>query len=118
MENIKEKIPMIIAIVIAIAVCIGGIYFFEYGGPTIYYTQIDNEKIAPLSATDDMKYEYTLKCYKSNGKEREISFKTSRELREDAFLKLEVMPLVGVRSWKEVEYNELPESVSVNYLEN
>jgi len=117
MESIREKIPMIIGIIIAIAICICGIYFFE-GEPTIYYTQIDNEKIVPLSTTESMKYEYTLKCYKSNGKEKEISFKTSRELRENAFLELEVMPLVGVRSWKEKQYDEIPERVRVNYSEN
>lgn len=92
--------------------------FLKVSGPTIYYTQIDNEKIVPLSAVEDMKYEYTLKCYKKNGKEKEISFKTSRELREDVFLELEVMPLVGVRHWKEVEYNELPENVKIKYPEN
>lgn len=29
MEDIKEKIPMIIAVIIAIAICSGAIYFFE-----------------------------------------------------------------------------------------
>lgn len=117
MESIKEKLPMIIAIIVAAVICMLAIYFLD-GGPTIYYTQIDNEKIVSLSATDSMKYEYTLKSYKENGKGKEISFKTSRELREDAFLELEVMPLVGVRHWKEVQYNELPEKVRANYPEN
>lgn len=59
-----------------------------------------------------MKYEYTLDSYKENGKKKEIKFKTSRELREDAYLILEVKTF-GVHSWKEVQANELPEKVKI-----
>ena len=57
-----------------------------------------------------MKYEYTLDSYNENGKKKEIKFKTSRELKEDAYLMLEVR-ILGVHSWKEVQVNELPEKV-------
>lgn len=76
---------------------------------------IDNTKIEKVSSNDDMKYKYTLKCYKENGKEKEITFKTSRELREDAYLKLEVRSIGGVNAWEEVQYNELPEKVKAVY---
>lgn len=76
---------------------------------------IDNTKIEKVSSDDDMKYKYTLKCYKENGKEKEITFKTSRELREDAYLKLEVRSIGGVNAWEEVQYNELPEKVKAVY---
>ena len=36
---------------------------------------------------------------------------TSRELREDAYLELEVMQIRGVVNWKEVQESELPEDV-------
>ena len=65
-------------------------------------------------ALRNMKYQYTLDCYNENGKKRELKFKTSRELKEDAFLKLEVKTF-GVHSWEEVQYNELPEKVQANY---
>lgn len=113
MENIKEKIPMIIAVIVAIAICIVGAYFLE-NHEAIYYTQIDNSKIEKLSTTDDMKYEYTLDCYTENGKKKELKFKTSRELKENAYLMLEVRSF-GVHSWKEVQYNELPDKVKTNY---
>ena len=87
MESLKEKIPMIIAVVVAIAICVAILYFFENYEAT-YYTQIDNTKIEKLSSTDDMKYKYTLECYNEKGKKKELKFKTSRELKEDAFLKL------------------------------
>lgn len=109
MENIKEKIPMIIAVIVSIAIC-GITFFIMENYETVYYTQIDNTKIQSISATDDMKYEYTLDCYNENGKKKEIKFKTSRELKEDAFLMLEVRTM-GVHSWKEVQVNELPKKV-------
>lgn len=116
MENIKEKLPIIIMVIIAIAICGIAFYFMEFS-EAIYYTKIDNSKIEKVSSADDMKYKYTLKCYKENGKEKEITFKTSRELREDAYLKLEVKPISGVHKWEEVQHNELPKKVKVNYIE-
>ena len=87
MENLKEKLPMAIAVIVAIAVCVLALYFFENYN-SIYYTQIDNTKIEKISSSDEMKYEYTLDCYNEKGKKKELKFKTSRELKEDAFLKL------------------------------
>ena len=113
MENLKEKLPMAIAVIVAIAVCVLALYFFENYN-SIYYTQIDNTQIEKISSSDEMKYEYTLDCYNEKGKKKELKFKTSRELREDAFLKLEVKTL-GVHSWEEVQYDELPEKVQTNY---
>ncbi|MBP3502880.1 MAG: YxeA family protein [Clostridia bacterium] len=69
MENIKEKMPMIIAVIVAIAIC-GIAFFIMENYETVYYTQIDNTKIQSISATDDMKYEYTLDSYNENGKKR------------------------------------------------
>lgn len=113
MENIKEKLPIIIAVIVAIAMCFVAIYFLE-NYESVYYTQIDNSKLKKISNTDDMKYEYTLDSYNEKGKKKEIKFKTSRELKETAFLMLEVRTF-GVHSWEEVQYNELPKNVKINY---
>ena len=58
-----------------------------------------------------MKYQYTLVAYNKNGKEKEVQFKTTRELKEDAYLELETMSARGVVNWKEVQLNELPNNV-------
>ena len=58
-----------------------------------------------------MKYEYTLTAYNKNGKEKEVKFKTSRELREGAYLELDVMQMRGVVNWKEVQIDDLPDEV-------
>ena len=47
--------------------------------------------------------------------EKEIKFKTSRELREDAYLELTYMMTRGVSNWKEVQYDELPDKVQDKY---
>ena len=113
MDSIKEKMPMIIAVIVAIAICVIVFYFLE-NYESVYYTQIDNTKIQSISASDEMKYEYTLDSYNKNGKKKQIKFKTNRELRDEAYLMLEVTSM-GVHSWKEVQYNELPEKVKTNY---
>lgn len=115
MENVKEKLPMIIATIVAVVIGAIVFYFLE-NYESVYYTRIDNTKIEKISTSDEMKYEYILDCYNEKGKKKEIKFKTSRELKEDAFLMLEVKTF-GVHSWKEVQYNELPEKVQVNYEE-
>lgn len=116
MEDFKEKIPMIIAVILAIILCGFAFYFFEYH-EEVYYTQIDNSKISKLDTRDNMKYEYTLFAYNEKGRKKEFTFKTSRELRNEAFLKLETKALIGVRQWEEVQFEELPEKVKVNYAE-
>ena len=110
MEDFKEKIPMIIAVIIVIALAVGAYYFLVVHKDQ-YYTQIDNTKIEELSGSDDMKYQYTLTAYSKNGKEKEIQFKTSRELREGAYLELDVMQMRGVVNWREIEQNNLPDDV-------
>ena len=67
MEDFKEKIPMIIAVIIVIAL-VAGAYYFLVIHKDLYYTKIDNTKIEEISTTDDMKYEYTLTAYNKNGK--------------------------------------------------
>ena len=110
MEDLKEKIPMIIVAIIVIALIIGAYYFLVVHKDQ-YYTQIDNTKIQEVSSTDDMRYEYILTAYNKNGKEKEVKFKTSRELREGAYLELDLMQMRGVVNWREVQENELPEKV-------
>ena len=62
-----------------------------------------------------MKYQYTLTAYDEKGKKKEVTFKTNRELREDAYLKLEVMLTRGVTNWEEVQFDEMPKEVQEKY---
>ena len=44
MESLKEKLPMIIAVIVAIVILVLG-YYFMFVHKDVYYTRIDNEKI-------------------------------------------------------------------------
>ncbi len=109
----KEKLPIFIGVTTFIILCVI-VYYFFFIEKKIYYTQIDNTKIQEKT-NSDMKYEYTLDCYKENGKKKTIKFKTSRVLREKAYLKLEYLEISGVHSWEEVEYKDLPQKVKEKY---
>lgn len=105
----KKTIVAGLGIAAFLACCGIGIYYFE-NYEKVYFTQIDNTKIEKISSSDDMKYEYTLESYDKDGKQKTLKFKTSRELREKAYLKLTVKTL-GVHSWEEVTFENLPEAV-------
>lgn len=80
----------------------------------VYYSKIDNTRLEELPTKDDLKYEYTLDCYDQNGKKKELTFKTLRELKDGAYVLLEVRSL-GVHKWEEVQYHELPQKVQEKY---
>lgn len=120
----KKKISVGIAAVTVIAVgficfCI---WFLSGAGSTYYYAQIDNSKIEQVNSRGGvidphggMSYSYALPAYNENGDEKDITFGTSRELKESAFIRLTVMPVRGVLEWSEVQYEELPAAVQSNY---
>ena len=120
----KRKLTIgIAAIVILIVSFIGFCMWFLSGtGSTYYYSQIDNSKIEQtesksgvINFSGSMDYSYTLFSYDENGKGKDITFGTSKELKEGAFIRLTVMPIRGVLEWKEVQYDELPAAVLNNY---
>ena len=113
MENIKGKIFAGIGIVVVIAVFFIIFWLLFYQEST-YYTKIDNTKVEQLDS-GDMRYEYTLDAYNEKGNSKEVTFKTSRELKDDAYLKLDVMLTRGVKSWEEVQFSELPDKVQEKY---
>ena len=107
----KGKLISVAAVILIIACGLVGalIYFAK-----TYYTQVDNSKIQKLSGSGDMAYEYALDCYDENGGKKEWRFKTKRELREGAYLSLEIRS-AGVYKWEEVSFEELPQNVQDKY---
>ncbi len=106
----KERLGIVLGIIIFLTLSIIMFYYFE-NYTKIYYTQIDNTKIEKISNGD---YKYTLDSYDERGNKKTLKFKTSRELKSDAYLKLEVYYL-GVHSWEEVSYEDMPEKVRKKY---
>lgn len=109
----RNSVRSIFIAVVAIAV-IGGIAWglhlvTDTNTATTWYTQIDNERIVEKEHANN-EYEYTLDAYDVNGAHQEVTFGTERTLRDDAYLKLEVMPMRGVISWEEVQLEDIPEA--------
>ncbi len=111
MENIKSKIFAGAAIVIFILLCIVG-YRAVFVDATHYYTKIDNSAVKQLKHDE---YEYNLTAYDEHGKMTEVTFKAGKELREDAYLELDIMLLRGVVNWREIQLDELPLDVQPRY---
>lgn len=113
MENIKGKVFAGVGIILVILVfCL--VYWLLFYQNTTYYTKIDNTKVEILDS-GDMRYEYSLEAYDKNGKSKTVTFKTSRELRDDAYLKLDVMITRGVKAWEEIEFKDMPKNVQERY---
>ena len=120
----KKKLSIGIVVVVIIVVGFIGfcMWFLSGNGSTYYYSQIDNSKIKQtrskggvINFSGSMDHSYTLFSYDENGKGKDITFGTSKELKEGAFIRLTVMPIRGVLEWKEVQYDELPAAVQSNY---
>lgn len=103
---------VIIAVSVTIVLALGAVFVassFLFGNRSYFYTQIDNSKYTISQQKDKTYYTYRLTTYDENGKERELSFDTLRELRSLAYLKLETSA-IGVINWEEVQWSEIPYS--------
>lgn len=120
----KSVKKILIAAVVALIVVAGAVTFYAFSGSSsVYYAQIDNSKAEESSAKGgvinlkgNLPYSYTLSAYDKNGTEKEITFGTSKELKEGAFICLETMPVRGVVSWAEVQYEDMPAAVQDHYV--
>lgn len=115
-NGVIARVVVSIAAVLGFCVVFTGIRLGTAG--SYYYVRIDNSKIRENDSSGGvvdfrgtMEYLYTLPAYNEKGAEKEITFGTSRELREGAFLRLTVSPLRGVVEWSEVQYEELSAGV-------
>lgn len=113
MNNLKRKIFTGLGLAIAIILMVGTFIYFE-NYEAVYYTQVDNTRAEKASISSDMKYIYRVDCYSETGKKKEYTFKTYKELKEGAYLKLEIRSS-GVHAWMEIDQEELPKKVKEKY---
>lgn len=122
-KTVKRALLGVGVVLLALA----GMGFFSLSGAgnACYYTQVDNTRFKQqeidegvISLTGKMPFSYTLPSYNDAGAEKEITFGTSRQLRDGAFLRLTTAPVRGVTDWVEVQYNELPPPVQKRYPAN
>ena len=111
MESIKSKIFASVAVIVFVLLCVIG-YRAVFVDAAHYYTKIDNSAVKQLKPNE---FEYNLAAYDKHGKRTELTFKAGKELREDAYLELDVMFMRGVVNWREIQPDDLPLDVRPRY---
>lgn len=110
MEKSSAKALVILGVVLVAIVGAGWFALSSVTGEgTPRYTQVDNACVHD-SGDSDMPFEYTLTAYDEGGRSEEVTFKTTRELRDGAYLMLRVLPIRGVVSWEEVQPENMPQA--------
>ena len=126
MTVVKKSVKKAVIVLTAVAIfLVGGFavhFMFSDRNCSVYYAQIDNSKMEErdskggvIDLKGNLPYFYTLLTYDEIGNEKTISFGASKPLKEGAFICLEVMPVRGVVSWSEVQYEALPGAVQDHY---
>ena len=77
-----------------------------------YYVKIDNAHISENESSGGEPYLYKLEAVNAAGDKTEIEFGASRELHQNAFLKLDLQPIRGVVRWSEISEDSLPPKVA------
>lgn len=84
-----------------------------------YYVKVDNAHISEndssggvVNAKSSEPYIYELEAVNESGDKTTLEFGVSRELRQNAYLRLDIQPVRGVVSWSEVPADELPPKVA------
>jgi len=90
----SKKLWLGIGAVVLIVLCMG-VAFLATQGKTDYYTQIDNRWVTEIDPHGTMNYEYNLDAYDETGKERDITFETSKVLTDGCVS----LPESGTDSW-------------------
>lgn len=108
MQEYIGKILMAIFILALFILAGLGLYYVDTYEDN-YYTKVDNTKVKEL--LEEKKYEYSLISYNKNGRKKTLHFKTSRKLKEGAYLKLTVRSS-GVHKWEEVTLEDIPSKAS------
>ena len=93
---------------VAVAAVIAGWWVLSGNMNAAYYTQVDNARTEELESrggvidpTGGMSLLYRLPAYDEQGNQQEVSFGTERQLREGAYLKLEIESIRGVVGWED-----------------
>lgn len=103
-----RSIVMLIIWFVVVIVALLGLFYLTFFTETVYYTQVDNACLVEITPRGSMYYRYELPGVDERGKERLLSFDTTRILRDDALLRVTVAPLRGVTAWEEVQPGDIP----------
>lgn len=111
-KNMKRHIALV-SLVIAFAAVLSGCNLNRLGADQ-YYVQITADGKEDVSKTDDGKeykmFNYKLAGFDEDGHEKTMEFTADKNLRKDAFLRVYYSNKKGVKSWEEVEKDDIPKN--------
>ena len=93
---------------VIILIAMAGLFYLTFCTDAVYWAQVDNLHASEITPRGGMSYQYQLAAYDDHGRERQVTFQTSRILREGAYLQIHVAPLRGVTAWEEVQVGDMP----------
>ena len=93
---------------VLLVIAMVGLFYLTFCTEAAYYAQVDNAYVKDIIPRGGMYYRYELPSVDDRGKERLLTFETTRLLREGAWLKITVAPIRGVTAWEEVQIDALP----------
>ena len=93
---------------IIIIIAMVGLFYLTFFTDSTWYIQIDNTRLTDVTPRGGMYYRYELTAWNESGRERKLTFETSRILRDGAYLRLNVAPLRGVTDWTEIQPDDVP----------
>ncbi|EEK42487.1 Hypothetical membrane associated protein [Bacillus cereus m1293] len=113
MKEMKRYIALFSILVVFASLLVG--CDINRMGKDQYYVQITADGIEKNEKSDSGEpykyFEYKLKGFDKDGKEKEIEFTAHKNLRKDAFLRVYHSDKKGVTAWEEVKKDELPAKV-------
>lgn len=103
---------VVIGLVAVLGVCaLAAVALYsEFSDPAQVYVQVDDNRVRSIEPHGGMAYSYTLDGVTPDGKPAPVTLDTERVLRDKAYLLLRTRPLVGVVSWEEVAWDQIPEA--------
>ena len=115
MRHMMAVFGAVLGLLAALFVLVGAVYQRTTESAAAYYARIDNSSVTEIPPSGGMSYRYVLPAYREDGHRTEMTFDTSRILKEGAYIRLESAPLRGVIGWEEVQYEDLPPAVRAQY---
>lgn len=107
-DPMARKILVGLVAVVAVGALAAVVLHSELADPDIVYVQIDNDSVHSIEPHGGMCYSYQLEGATPDGQTLPITLDTERIFRDTAYLRLKTRPLVGVVSWEEVQWDEIP----------
>lgn len=103
-----KKLGIFFLLLFVLAGCSSSEYWYAKIDPSKMSHHETNGNPIDFSGNGHLDYSYTLEAYNEKGEEKELTFGSSKELKDGHYVELEVQPIRGVVQWQEIQWDDLP----------